>query len=96
VADTDEPTTPLATLSKEIKQNVYGIQLRDKQIALRLHRMVRIGMSHQQVTDIMGKLDVISTPKMTVKGHPSENADYFRKCEVAYTTKDTVTSVSHF
>jgi len=98
-ADTDEhfPTTPQQIKQAQInnkREEAQG-ELLDKQTDNRVRRLIRVGMSRKQVEQIMGPCSWMGSPEVTVKGHPSDDADFYSDYQIAFTAKDVVTSVSY-
>lgn len=94
VADTDEafPRTPQQlkqARAKEKREEAEG-ERRDKQMALRLHRLVKVGMPRKQVEQIMGESDGGETPPESFKGHSAVDSDDYGDYEIAFSAKDTV------
>lgn len=88
-----EPTTPREIRQEKIneKQEAREEELHDKQIMLRLHRLVQIGTSKQQVERLMGEPDMSGSPIAAENEHPADDADYYGNIEVAYAANGTVT-----
>ena len=97
--DTDEvlPTTPQQIKQAKLKEKREEAQgeLLDKQTDNRVLRLIRVGMSRKQVEQIMGPVSMMGSPDVTVKGHPSDDADFYSDYQVAFTPKDIVTSISY-
>ena len=97
-ADTDEhfPTTPQQIKQAQInnKREKAQEKLLDKQTDNRVRRLIRVGMSRKQVEQIMGPCSMMGSPDVTVKGHPSDDADFYSGYQIAFTAKDVVTSIS--
>ena len=95
--DTDEvfPTTPEQIKAAQIKQKRDAAlgKLREQQTDSRVRRLIRVGMTRKQVEQIMGAPFMMGTPTVAVKGHPSEDADFYSNYQIAFTAKDIVTSV---
>ncbi len=87
-----EPTTPheLRQERKEEKQEERQEAITDKQFALRLHKMIKIGMSREQVRRLMGYPDVIGSPEAHY--YTAADADFYAggDYEVDYSASDTV------
>jgi hypothetical protein len=93
--DTDEhfPTTPQEIKQVKIKEKREEAEgeYRNKQIALRLHRLVHVGMARTQVEKVMGDtLGGGETPPDSFKGHSAVDSDDYGDYEVAFSAKDTV------
>ena len=95
--DTDEhfPTTPQQIKQAQInekREEALG-KLQDKQVDNRVRQLIRVGMSRKQVEQIMGPSSMMGSPDVTVKGHPSDDADFYSDYQIAFTPKDIVTSI---
>ena len=97
VADTDIderlPATPQEAKQAKLDEQ-HGEReekLHDKQTLLRLHRLVRIGTSKEQVERLMGEPDMSGSPSVSEGEHPGDDADYYGNIEVAYAANGTVT-----
>ncbi len=97
--DTDEhfPTTPQEIKQAKINEKREEAQgeLLDKQTDNRVRRLIRVGMSRKQVEQIMGPASMMGSPDVIVEGHSSDDADFYSDYQIAFTAKDTVTSVSY-
>ena len=92
--DADEyfPTTPQEIKQAKIKEKREAAQekVREKQIASRLHRLIRIGLPRKQAEQIMGESEGSETPPEPFKGHTAVDSDIYGDYEIAFSAKDTV------